>query len=320
MKVLRYLLLISIISVAACVAKNYVVYDTPRKSPKVAFAPPGTVWLRDSTFIDATEIRNLDYLECLYWLSRHDTALYRQMQLDSNCQRTFFSLLGSVNYYLRHPAYRDYPCTAITYDQAVAYCKWRTKVVNNLIYIKSHGGHKAFPPDSLGELNTPEYVEYRLPTKEEWEYASAAGIQYSEFPFGYYSLVDKKNIPVSRTSEGELLYKQLKYNPKSNSHWSPKYFFSSTYPVDPVYNGTPNNYGIYNLLGNVSELIHDSAFKGLNTQTDLKGLAIRSNQQDYAMIDTTYNGYDYKYTFRYNKPQPWLGFRCIAVVKLKLPK
>lgn len=315
MKVLRILLLISIVSVAACVAKNYVVYDTPRKPQKVDFVPPGTVWLRDSTFIDETEIRNLDYLECLYWLRRHDTALYRQMQLDSNCQRSFFSLPGSLNYYLRHPAYRDYPCTAITYAQAVAYCKWRTKMVNNLIYINSHGGYKAFHPDSLGEMNTPEYVEYRLSTKEEWEYASAAGLRYSDFPFGYYSLLDKNNFPVSRTSEGELLYKQLKYNPKAKSSRSPKNFFSSADPLDPVYLGTPNNYGIYNLLGNVSELIQDSAFKGLNTQTDLKGLSIRANPKDYATMDTTYNGYDYKYTFRYYIPQPWLGFRCIAVVK-----
>lgn len=320
MKVLRILLLISIVSVAACVAKNYVVYDTPRKPQKVAFLPPGTVWLRDSVFIDETEIRNLDYLEFLYWLSRHDTALYRKMQIDSIGQHRFFELPGTVNYYLRHPAYRDYPCTAITYDQALTYCKWRTQMVNNLIYINEHGGPNAFPADSIGILNTPAYVEYRLPTKEEWEYASAAGLPYSNFPFGYYSLLDKNNFPVSRTSEGELLYKQLKYNPKAKSCWSPKYFFSSADPLDPVYHGTPNNYGIYNLLGNVSELIQDSAFKGLNTQTDLKGLAIRSNPKDYTTIDTTCNGYDYKYTFHYTKAQPWLGFRCIAVLKLNPKK
>src|SRR5690606_26902171 len=33
-----------------------------------------------------------------------------------------------------HPAYREYPVVGISYDQAVAYCKWRTdRVFENLL-------------------------------------------------------------------------------------------------------------------------------------------------------------------------------------------
>jgi formylglycine-generating enzyme required for sulfatase activity len=320
MKVLRLLILLLIVSIAACVAKSYVVYDTPRKSPKLAFIPPGTVWLRDSTFIDETEIRNIDYLEFLFWLSSHDTVAYKQMLPDSVSVTRFFHTPHSLNYYLRHPAYRDYPCTGISYEQAVAYCKWRTKMVNSFIYIQNHGGAKMFPNDTIDQLQTPMYVEYTLPTQEQWEYASAAGLSYPDFPFGYYSLLDKNKIPVSRTSEGELLFRQLRYNSRANNCWSPQYYYTSLDPVDPATSGSPNNFGIYNMLGNVSEIIQDSAFKGLNSQTDLKGLVIRSQSQDYILLDTTYNDYDYKYTFQYKQPQPWLGFRCVAVVKINPPK
>ena len=38
-----------------------------------------------------------------------------------------------VNYYLRHPAYRDYPVVGVSWIQANEYCKWRTDRVNEYI-------------------------------------------------------------------------------------------------------------------------------------------------------------------------------------------
>ena len=41
-----------------------------------------------------------------------------------------------VNYYLRHPAYRDYPVVGVSWRQANDFCKWRTDSVNENILIQ----------------------------------------------------------------------------------------------------------------------------------------------------------------------------------------
>ena len=40
-----------------------------------------------------------------------------------------------VDYYLRHPAYRDYPVVGVSWVQARDYCAWRTDRVNELILV-----------------------------------------------------------------------------------------------------------------------------------------------------------------------------------------
>ena len=41
-----------------------------------------------------------------------------------------------VEYYLRHPAYRDYPVVGVSWQQASEFCKWRTDRVNEFILIR----------------------------------------------------------------------------------------------------------------------------------------------------------------------------------------
>ena len=41
-----------------------------------------------------------------------------------------------VNYYLRHPAYRDYPVVGVSWLQANDLCKWRTDRVNEQIMVR----------------------------------------------------------------------------------------------------------------------------------------------------------------------------------------
>jgi len=60
--------------------------------------------------------------------------VFRKALPDTLCWRSPLSSMEHfVNYYLRHPAYRDYPVVGISWIQANEYCKWRTDRVNEYI-------------------------------------------------------------------------------------------------------------------------------------------------------------------------------------------
>ena len=94
-----------------------------------------------SFYMDQTEVTNFHWLEYLYWISRayNETypMVYKNALPDTLVWRSELGFNEKfVDYYLRHPAYRDYPVVGVSWLQASDYCKWRTDRVNEYILIR----------------------------------------------------------------------------------------------------------------------------------------------------------------------------------------
>ena len=95
-----------------------------------------------STFyMDETEVTNQHWLEYMYWMQRVYNKsyphVYKKCLPDTLAWRKTLGYREKyVNYYLRHPSYRDYPVVGVSWLQANEFCKWRTDRVNEAILVR----------------------------------------------------------------------------------------------------------------------------------------------------------------------------------------
>ncbi|AEV33761.1 hypothetical protein Oweho_2801 [Owenweeksia hongkongensis DSM 17368] len=122
--------------------------------------------------------------------------------------------------YFWHPAYDDYPVAGVNWQQATAFCIWRTKYRN----------------DYLGSSGEMIEHEFRLPTEGEWEYAARGGQDNMTYPWGG---------PYALNSSGCYLGN---FKPKRGNLVADGGF----YPVTTTAYA-PNGLNLYNMAGNVSE-------------------------------------------------------------------
>ncbi len=301
---------------------------------------PRTVTV-SSFYMDETELRNVDYREYLYWLRRvyvDYPEVHRRALPDTLVWR---SPLGYndpyVQYYFRHPSYNNYPVVGVNWIQANDYCIWRTDRVNEQILIEE--GIQLPNLDQVNEnnFNTEAYLagmyegivgqnlpslspdeeerrvtledgillpRYRLPTEAEWEFAA-------------YALVG--------TTVDERMYERRLYpwdgktlrNPRARYRGQLMANFTrgrgdlmgvagslndgGSITVD-VRSYWPNDYGLYNMAGNVNEWVADvyrprshedvdefNPFRG-NVFTDLRrdaeGNVVEKNELGRLHVDT----------------------------------
>jgi gliding motility-associated lipoprotein GldJ len=124
-----------------------------------------------SFYMDQTEITNFQWCEYLYWISRaYETypQVYRNALPDTLCWRSPLAFMEKyVDYYLRHPAYRDYPVVGVSWLQANDFCKWRTDRVNEYILIRE--GVLGFDVEASDNetFNTDSYIVGQFEQSEE---------------------------------------------------------------------------------------------------------------------------------------------------------
>ena len=123
--------------------------------------------------------------------------------------------------YFYHQSYGDYPVVGVSWEQANAFCNWRTRKKND--YLKSKKNRISVP-------------DFRLPTEAEWEYAARGGLEFATYPWGSGGtqsdrgcfLANFKPVRGNYAADGALYTMEAK-----------------------SYNA--NDYGLYNMAGNVSE-------------------------------------------------------------------
>ena len=104
--------------------------------------PPGTVEIANNIYIDEIEITNFSYLEFVWWTNRvSGNTEYKSILPDTLSWAQFPEVkcpYCKIEFYLRHPSYRNRPVVGVSYTQALKFCKWRADRVMEYILIKHH--------------------------------------------------------------------------------------------------------------------------------------------------------------------------------------
>ncbi len=122
--------------------------------------------------------------------------------------------------YFWHPTYDHYPVVGVNWLQARAFTIWRTQFLNSY----------------LASRERPFAMDFSLPSEAQWEYAARGGLDLNPYPWGG---------PYIRNQDGCFLanFKPLRGN----------YIDDGGYQTVIVGHYPPNDYGLYDMAGNVAE-------------------------------------------------------------------
>ncbi len=185
-------------------------------------------------YMDDTEITNNEYRQFIFAIFEDslsvlgDDFVMNELYPDTSVWvKDFTHHFGDpmMAYYFWHPAFDNYPVVGVDWEAAKYFCRWRTQHLNDYRY-----GRGEWP-----------YPDFRLPTEAEWEYAARGGRDMAKYPWGN---------PYIRNAKGCLL---ANFKPGRGNYYDDGYAYTS-----PVYSFFSNDYGLFEMSGNVSEWCEDA--------------------------------------------------------------
>ena len=173
-----------------------------------------------------------------------------------------------AQYYHTHVAYESYPVVNISYEASLLFCEWLTERYNS---------------DPKRKFNK---VVFRLPSEKEWITSAQAGDDSAMYPWQGNDIHHKSGQVMSNFKREE----------KASLAPDGKQIKNADITA-PVKSYWENNFGLYNMSGNVAEMINE---KGV-----VKGGSWKDDQA-FLKIDSKHN-YD-------GDSQPNVGFRYFVEI------
>lgn len=192
--------------------------------------------------------------------------------------------------YFSNPAYDDYPVVGVTWEQANAFCNWRTDFL-----LRGLGGAAR------------QIQRYRLPTEIEWEFA-ARGKEGNPFPW------EAKEVK----SDKGCYYANFK--PDRGNYTSDGSLITSKTGIFSA-----NSNGLFDMAGNVAEwtstVYTEAGVESMNDMNPelrynaakedpyrLKKKSVRGGswKDPESMIRSAWRAFEYQ-----NQPRSYIGFRCV---------
>lgn len=133
-------LLFVIILVIGCSNKS-----TPKNETFNKIAPPATKMVGANIFVDKTELKNIDYLEYLYWVSRIYGKASEAYQMAIPDSKVFLSGPEKIKKigadYYKNPKYNNHSVVGLTKSQVNNFISWRTDRVAEALLIENGNVH-----------------------------------------------------------------------------------------------------------------------------------------------------------------------------------